>query len=346
MNERKLVSLTGDRPTGSLHLGHLAGSLLNRLKIQDTHQSFVMIADGQAFTDNMDNRDKVRNAIKEVYLDYLAVGLDPAKTTIFLQSGVPELFELTFHFLNLVTVARLERNPTVRAEIKQKFDGSFENEQLGMNVPRDIPAGFLVYPVSQAADILAFNADIVPVGVDQLPMIEQANEIADKLNALCGTKVLHNPKAVLSEFGRLPGIDGKAKMSKSLNNALSLSASEKEIKQAVKMMYTDPLHLRVSDPGQVEGNVVFSYLDAFHPDKELIQQLKTQYSHGGLGDRAVKDVLENCLLEMLAPIRERRFEAEKQNFNELLEHGTAVARNVARGTNDRVRSMLGYKINL
>jgi tryptophanyl-tRNA synthetase len=341
MNERKLVSLTGDRPTGPLHLGHLAGSLLNRLKIQDTHQSFVMIADGQAFTDNMDNREKVRNSIREVYLDYLAVGLDPEKTTIFLQSGVPELYELTFHFLNLVTVARLERNPTVRSEIKQKFDGTFDTDQLGTNVPRDIPAGFLIYPVSQAADILAFNADIVPVGTDQLPMIEQANEIADKVNSLCEAKVLTNPKAVLSEFGRLPGIDGKAKMSKSLNNALSLSATEKEIKQAVKMMYTDPLHLKVSDPGQVEGNVVFAYLDAFHPDKELVNELKTHYARGGLGDRAVKDVLEACLLEMLAPIRERRHEAEKLGVIEMLLESTEKARLVAMLTLHRVRRELG-----
>jgi tryptophanyl-tRNA synthetase len=339
--EYKQVSLTGDRPTGALHLGHLAGSLLNRVKIQDTHRSFVMIADGQAFTDNMDNREKVRNAIREVYLDYLAVGLDPTKTTIFLQSSVPELFELTFHFLNLVTVARLERNPTVRAEIKQKFDGTFDSEQLGTNVPRDIPAGFLVYPVSQAADILAFNADVVPVGTDQLPMIEQANEIADKLNSLCGTKVLHNPKAVLSEFGRLPGIDSKAKMSKSLGNALALGATDAEIKKAVKMMYTDPNHIKVSDPGNVEGNVVFSYLDAFHTDKEMVADLKAHYQRGGLGDRTVKDVLEKCLLDMLTPIRERRMEAEKLDIREMLMEGTGYAQVYARDTLRRVRQALG-----
>jgi tryptophanyl-tRNA synthetase len=271
----------------------------------------------------------------------LAVGLDPNKTTIFLQSGVPELFELTFHFLNLVTVARLERNPTVRQEIKQKFDGSFDSDQLGTNVPRDIPAGFLVYPVSQAADILAFNADIVPVGTDQLPMIEQANEIADKLNSLCGKKVLHNPKAVLSEFGRLPGIDGKAKMSKSLGNSLALGASEAEIKKAIKMMYTDPTHLKVTDPGKVEGNVVFSYLDAFHHNKEMVADLKAHYQRGGLGDRAVKDVLEACLLDMLLPIRERRMAAEKLDITGMLLEGTERARRVARGTTDNVRSALG-----
>lgn len=341
MSNIKPVSLTGDRPTGSLHLGHLAGSLLNRVKIQDTHQSFVMIADGQAFTDNMDNREKVRNAIKEVYLDYLAVGLDPEKTTIFLQSSVPELFELTFHFLNLVTVARLERNPTVRQEIKQKFDGSFDSDQLGTNVPRDIPAGFLVYPVSQAADILAFNADVVPVGTDQLPMIEQAQEIAAKINSLCDADVLKSPKAVLSNFGRLPGIDGKAKMSKSLGNSLALGASEAEIKYAVKMMYTDRTHLKVSDPGQVEGNVVFSYLDAFHEDKELVAELKAHYQRGGLGDRTVKNTLEACLLKMLAPIRERRFEAEKLDVMDMLRTGSAKAEHVALGTLHRVRKALG-----
>jgi tryptophanyl-tRNA synthetase len=337
----KLVSLTGDRPTGALHLGHLAGSLLNRVKIQDTHESFVMIADGQAFTDNMDNRKKVHDAIREVYLDYLAVGLEPHKTTIFLQSGVPELFELTFHFLNLVTVARLERNPTVRAEIKQKFDGAFDSDQIGTNVPRDIPAGFLVYPVSQAADIMAFNADVVPVGTDQLPMIEQAQEIADKLNTICKMQVLKKPRAVLSDFGRLPGIDGKAKMSKSLGNSLALGASEDEIKQAVKMMYTDPGHIKVSDPGKIEGNVVFAYLDAFHPDKPFVEELKAHYQRGGLGDRAVKDVLQACLLDMLGPIRERRFEAEKLNITDMLMHGTDSARRVARETTDRVREALG-----
>lgn len=337
------ISLTGDRPTGALHLGHLAGSLLNRVALQDTHRSFVMIADGQAFTDHIDRREKVQAAIREVMLDYLAVGLDPSRTTIFLQSGVPELFELTFYFLNLVSVARLERNPTVRQEIRQKFGGGGVDTdgRLDAAMPRDIPAGFLVYPVSQSADILAFNADVVPVGTDQLPMIEQANEIVDRFNTLSGQAVLKPCRAIVSDCGRLPGIDGKAKMSKSLGNALDLSADPATIRQAIKMMYTDPNHLRISDPGQIEGNVVFAYLDAFEPDKALVEELKAHYRRGGLGDRAVKDVLEHRLLALLEPLRERRDQAARMDVEGLLAEGTARARSVAQATTDRVREALG-----
>lgn len=337
------VSLTGDRPTGALHLGHLAGSLLNRVAMQDTHRSFVMIADGQAFTDHIDRREKVQAAIREVMLDYLAVGLDPARTTIFLQSGVPELFELTFYFLNLVSVARLERNPTVRQEIRQKFGGGGldADGRLDAAMPRDIPAGFLVYPVSQSADILAFQADVVPVGIDQLPMIEQANEIVERFNALTARTVLKPCKAIVSDCGRLPGIDGKAKMGKSLGNALDLSADPATVRQAIRMMYTDPNHLRVSDPGQVEGNVVFAYLDAFEPDRAMVEDLKAHYRRGGLGDRAVKDVLEHRLLALLEPLRDRRAEAARQDLDAVLMEGTGRARAVARATTERVREALG-----
>lgn len=325
------VILTGDRPTGPLHLGHFVGSLRNRVAYQDTYRQFVMLADAQALTDNMDDIGKVHRNVVEVALDYLAVGLDPAKTTILIQSQIPELAELTFYYLNLVTVARLERNPTVKEEIKQR---GFE---------RDIPAGFLTYPASQAADITAFKASLVPVGEDQIPMIEQTNEIVRRFNRLARRDVLVEAKALVPEVGRLPGIDGKAKMSKSLGNTINLGASADEISAAVKMVYTDPLHLRVADPGHLEGNVAFIYLDAFDPDREGLQALKEHYVRGGLGDSVVKKRLEGILQELLAPIRTRReeFAKDKGQVMQILRDGTAKAREVAAQTADEVRHALG-----
>ncbi|AOY00371.1 tryptophan--tRNA ligase [Jeongeupia sp. USM3] len=323
--------LTGDRPTGPLHLGHYVGSLQNRVVFQDQHTQYLMLADAQAFTDNMGDRDKVRRNVLEVALDYLACGIDPAKSTIFIQSQLPELTELTFYYLNLVTVARLERNPTVKEEIRLR------------DFQRDIPAGFFTYPVSQAADITAFKATLVPVGADQAPMIEQSNEIVRKFNANVGQDILVEAAAVIPAMGRLPGIDGKAKMSKSLGNALALSASADEVSKAVKMMYTDPNHLRVADPGQVEGNVVFTYLDVFEPDTALVEDLKAHYRRGGLGDMVIKRQLEQRLQALLEPIRARRaeFAADPAEVMRMLAQGTDKARAVAAQTLSEVKAALG-----
>lgn len=325
------IILTGDRPTGPLHLGHFVGSLRNRVIYQDQYRQFIMLADAQALTDNMDDIGKVHRNVLEVALDYLAVGIDPAKSTILIQSQIPELAELTFYYLNLVTVARLERNPTVKTEIVQR---GFE---------RDIPAGFLVYPASQAADITAFKASIVPVGDDQIPMIEQCNEIVRRFNRGAGRDVLRECKAIVPEVGRLPGIDGKAKMSKSLGNTINLGASADEIRAAVKMVYTDPLHLKVADPGHVEGNVAFLYLDAFDTDKDGLAEMKAHYTRGGLGDSIVKKRLEGILQEMLEPIRTRReeFAKDKGQVLQMLKEGTFKAREVAAQTMDEVRTALG-----
>ncbi|MBX9265843.1 tryptophan--tRNA ligase [Chromobacterium violaceum] len=326
------IILTGDRTTGQLHLGHYVGSLRNRVILQERCAQFLLLADAQALTDNMGNYLKVRDNVLQVALDYLAVGIDPAKSTIFIQSLVPELTELASYYLNLVTVARLERNPTIKDEIKQR------------GYERDIPAGFLTYPAAQAADITAFKATIVPVGDDQIPMIEQTNEIVRRFNASVDQPVLVETRAVVPEVGsRLPGIDGKAKMSKSLGNTITLSASPDDIRQAVKMMYTDPNHLRVADPGQVEGNVVFTYLDAFHPDRELVQGLKDHYRRGGLGDTVIKKHLEDCLQEMLAPIRARRehYAQDPSAVLEMLKTGTRRARDVAARTLSEVKAAMG-----
>jgi tryptophanyl-tRNA synthetase len=286
--------VTGDRTSGPLHLGHYAGSLKARLELQERADVFVLLADLQALTDSVAEHRRVRDNTIEVALDYLAVGIDPAKSTIFVQSQVPELAELTVLFMDFVTVARLERNPTIKDEIRLR---GFE---------RDIPAGFLAYPVSQAADIAAFRATIVPVGEDQVPMIEQTNEIVRRFNATVGADILVECTAQLSKVPRLPGIDGKAKMSKSLGNAIALGASAGEIRAAVNHMYTDEKHLRASDPGQVEGNVVFAFLDAFEPDKARVEALKAHYRAGGLGDTALKDMLNERLQTLLTPIRARR----------------------------------------
>ena len=325
------VILTGDRPTGPLHLGHFVGSLRNRIEYQHTYQQFIMLADAQALTDNMDDTNKVHRNVVEVALDYLAVGIDPAKSTILIQSQIPELAELTFYYLNLVTVARLERNPTVKEEIRLR---GFE---------RDIPAGFLTYPASQAADITAFKAALVPVGEDQIPMIEQTNEIVRRFNRTAGRDVLVEAKALVPEIGRLPGIDGKAKMSKSLGNTINLGASADEIRAAVKQVYTDPLHLRVQDPGHLEGNVAFLYLDAFDLDKAGLAEMKAHYVRGGLGDSLVKARLEACLQDLLAPIRARREELakDKGHVMQILKEGTAKAREVAAKTADEVKAALG-----
>lgn len=310
--------LTGDRPTGALHLGHYAGSLCSRVALQDRHDQTVLVADLQALTDNAGRAPDVRRNVVEVLLDYLAVGLDPARTTFALQSAVPELAELTVLYLNLVTVARLERNPTVKAEIELR------------GFQRDLPAGFLTYPVSQAADITMIRATLVPVGEDQIPVLEQSNEIVRRVNHLAGRAVLPECRALLSDTPRLPGIDGR-KASKSLGNAIPLGASPSEVRALVRAMFTDPGHVRAADPGRVEGNVVFAYLDAFDPDRETVADLKAHYRRGGLGDMPLKRRLEGILQEVLAPIRERRvrFAKDLASVVALLREGTDRTRATA-----------------
>ncbi|MFW6525951.1 tryptophan--tRNA ligase [Acinetobacter baumannii] len=329
--DQRPIILTGDRPTGQLHLGHFVGSLRSRVGLQDSHHQHLLLADAQALTDNADNPDKVRRNILEVALDYLAVGIDPTKTTICVQSCLPALNELTMLYLNFVTVARLERNPTIKSEIQMR---GFE---------RDIPAGFLCYPVAQAADITAFKATVVPVGEDQIPMIEQTNEIVRRVNRQIGQDLLPECKALLSNMARLPGFDGKAKMSKSLGNTIVLNASDKDIKKAVNAMYTDPNHLRIEDPGQVEGNIVFTYLDAFDPNKEEVEELKAHYRRGGLGDGTVKKRLEGVLKELITPIRERREELAKDPdyIMDVLRQGTDKCRIITQQTLDEIKDGLG-----
>lgn len=325
------VVLTGDRTTGPLHLGHYVGSLRNRVALQDTHAQFLLLADAQALTDNAHDPEKVRRHVLEVALDYLAVGIDPEKSTICVQSLLPALAELTLLYLNFVTVARLERNPTVKEEIRAR---GFE---------RDIPAGFLCYPVAQAADITAFRATVVPVGEDQAPMIEQCNEVVRRINRQAGRDVLPEARALIPNVGRLPGIDGKAKMSKSQGNALALSAAPDEISRAVRQMYTDPNHLRASDPGTVEGNVAFAWLDAFDEDKAELEALKAHYRRGGLGDMVVKRRLEDILQALLAPIRERRARLARDPgyVMAVLKAGTDKARARTQATLEEVRDALG-----
>jgi len=325
------VILTGDRTTGALHIGHYAGSLRNRLRFQNSHEQFLLLADTQALTDNADDRDKVRTSVMEVALDYLAVGIDPARTTICLQSRLPALAELSMLYLNFVTVARLERNPTIKDEIRARRFG------------RDIPAGFLCYPAAQAADITAFKATVVPVGEDQAPLIEQTNEIVRRINAAAGRTILSEAQAVIPEVGRLPGVDGKAKMSKSGGNAIALSASPDEIAAAVKAMFTDPNHLRVDDPGQVGGNVVFTYLDAFDNDRAMLAELKAHYRRGGLGDAKIKRRLDGILQALIAPIRERRarLAQDLSYVIEVIRRGTEKARERTEATKREVVEGLG-----
>lgn len=329
----KKTILTGDRPTGRLHLGHYIGSLQNRTKMQDDCNQFIMIADMQALTDNFNNPQKVRDNILEVALDYLAVGIDPNKSTILIQSMIPELSELTMYYLNLVTLSRLQRNPTVKTEILQKgFD-------------KGLPVGFLVYPISQAADITAFKAELVPVGEDQKPMIEQTNEIVRRFNNTYNTKVLVECEAVFSKTKRLMGTDGGAKMGKSLGNAIFLSDSNEEIKNKVMKMVTDPNHIRVEDPGRVEGNPVFEYLDAFDPDRDSLDELRRHYRRGGLGDVEVKKRLISVLEGILGPIRERREKLAKnpEEIKNILREGSLRAQIVASQTLSEVKEAM--KIN-
>ena len=329
--KRKRI-LTGDRPTGPLHLGHFVGSLQSRVKLQDSCDQFVMLADTQALTDNAENPEKVRKSILQVAMDYLSVGIDPKKTTILIQSAIPELAELNLYFLNLVTLARLQRNPTIKDEMKQKGYGA------------NVPVGFLTYPISQAADITIFKADLVPVGNDQLPILEQVNEIVRKFNKTYGRgkKILVECQGYFSKTSRLPGIDGKGKASKSLNNAIYLSDSRKEVEKKVMDMYTDPKHIRVQDPGKIKGNIVFDYLDAFDKDKNGLKKIKDHYQKGGLGDVEVKKRLIKVLEELLSPIRARRKELEKnpEKVMKMLEQGTKKAREVAKETMKQVREAM------
>ena len=332
----KKTILTGDRPTGKLHLGHYTGSLRNRVALQnqDKYNMFIMIADQQALTDNAKNPKKIIDSLLEVTMDYISVGLDPAKTNLFIQSQIPELAELTVYYLNLVTVARLQRNPTVKSEIQQKGFGE------------SIPAGFFVYPVSQVADITAFKADLVPVGNDQKPMIEQAREVVRSFNNIYG-EVLVEPEGMYPEGieGRLPGLDGKAKMSKSLGNAIYLSDEADVVQKKVMSMFTDPNHIRVEDPGCVENNAVFTYLDAFCKDKDTLEEMKAHYRRGGLGDVKVKRYLNDILQAELEPIRARRKELEKNKdyLYEVLRKGSDNARAVAAQTLSEVRDAMGIE---
>ena len=346
MAKEKII-LTGDRPTGRLHIGHYVGSLRRRVELQNSglyDKIFIFIADAQALTDNADNPEKVRQNVIEVALDYLACGIDPAKSTIFIQSQIPELCELSFYYMNMVTVSRLQRNPTVKTEIQMR------------NFETSIPVGFFTYPISQAADITAFNATTVPVGEDQEPMLEQAREIVRRFNYIYG-ETLVEPEILLPDNAaclRLPGTDGKAKMSKSLGNCIYLSDSAEEVEKKIRGMYTDPDHLRVQDPGKVEGNPVFTYLDAFSrpehferylPDYPNLDELKAHYMRGGLGDVKVKKFLNAIMQETLEPIRNRRKEFEKDipAIYEMLKKGCETAREAAAATLDNVRKAM--KIN-
>ncbi|MCB1085124.1 MAG: tryptophan--tRNA ligase [Chlamydiia bacterium] len=329
--DRKEIILTGDRPTGPLHLGHYVGSLRSRVELQESCEQYVMIADMQALTDHAKESQKVHDSVLQVALDYLAVGIDPAQTTIFIQSEIPALSELTMYYLNLVTWNRLKHNPTVKQEIVQKGFGE------------SVPAGFMTYPVSQASDITAFKATLVPVGEDQRPMIEQTNEIVRAFNRTYNCDVLVECQAKIPKIARLPGTDGQSKMGKSLNNAIFLCDTVDTVAKKVKKMYTDPNHLRVEDPGKVEGNPVFSYLDAFGTDLEKIQELKSHYERGGLGDGTVKKYLLEVLLEFLEPIQTRRAALAKDPsaVMEILRKGTARANETASKTLAEVKAAIG-----
>lgn len=331
----KKIILTGDRPTGRLHIGHYIGSLKNRVELQNSgdYTSFIEIADIQALTDNARDPEKIRHSLLQVALDYLAVGLDPEKSTIFVQSQIPALSELTMYYLDLVSVARLDRNPTVKSEIAQKSFGE------------SVPAGFLIYPVSQASDITAFKADTVPVGDDQEPMLEQTREIVRTFNRVYNCDVLVEPEGYFPPKGRgrLPGIDGNAKMSKSLGNGIYLSDDADTVQKKIMSMYTDPNHIHVEDPGKVEGNVVFTYLDMFGKDKAKIQELKDQYRAGGLGDVKIKRYLVDVMEELLEPIRTRRAQYAKDMgaVSDMLKEGSARANKVAAQTLSEVRAAIG-----
>lgn len=338
MTKKNNRFLTGTRPTGRLHIGHYAGAVRNWVNMQNTgeYDPFIFIADMQALTDNADNPEKIKQGVLDLMLDYLACGLDPNKSTLFIQSQVPELNEITMFYMNLVTVARLQRNPTVKTEMKQK---SFENSS--------VPVGFLTYPISQASDITAFDAGLVPVGEDQLPVLEQAREIVKTFNRIYG-ETLVEPKEILVDSKsarRIPGTDGNAKMGKSLGNCIYLTDEPEVIKQKVMGMYTDPNHIKVSDPGNTKNNPVFIYLDAFCPDRKKFKEMKEQYEKGGLGDMVCKRYLNDVLQEMLAPIRERRKELEKNidAVKKVYIEGSKKARKVASETLKRIRKNVGVE---
>ena len=328
---QKKVILTGERPTGPLHLGHYVGSLQNRLKLQNDYDMFVMSADVQALTDNFDNPQKIKNNVFEVIIDNLSVGIDPKITKLFIQSQVPELTELTTYYMNLVTVSRLERNPTIKTEIAQR---GFEDS---------VPAGFLCYPVSQASDITAFGAEVVPVGDDQLPLLEQTNEIVRRFNRIYNTNILKECKAYLSTCSRLVGTDGNAKMSKSLGNTIYLKDEPDVIRQKVMSMYTDPNHIKIEDPGKVEGNVVFTYLDVFDGNKEEIEELKNQYRKGGLGDVKLKRRLIDDLVSLLEPFQKvrREYENNMDEVYKIVKNSNEIARARASETLKKVREAIG-----
>ncbi len=321
--------LTGDRPSGRLHLGHYVGSLKNRVILQDSYKQFIMVADLQALTDNYENPKKVTSNIYEVVKDYLSVGIDPSKSTIFIQSQIPEISELTIYYLNLVNFGRLVRNPTLKEEIKLK------------GLSNNMPLGFVCYPINQAADITIFKASLVPVGNDQIPMIEQTNEIVRRFNKIYNTNCLKECAAYLSNSPRLVGIDGKHKASKSLENAIFLSSSPEQLKQKIFQMYTDPNHIKVSDPGRVKGNVVFHYLDAFYLDKEELLSLKKHYQRGGLGDVTIKDILYQTLSKLLDPIRQSRMSFSNNYVRDIILSGSLEARKVAAHTMEMVRNAIG-----
>jgi len=329
VNKSRKRILTGDRPTGRLHLGHYIGSLQNRVKLQDEYDQYVMIADVQALTDNFENPDKVRNNLREVALDYLAVGIDPKKTTILIQSLIPEIAELTVYYLNLVTLERVLRNPTVKDEVKQKGFG------------KSIPAGFAMYPVSQAADITFVKANLVPVGEDQLPMIEQTREIVRKFNSLYG-EVLVEPEALIGKVKRLPGTDGQAKMGKSLGNCIYLSDDAETVRTKVMGMYTDPKRIHPTDPGNPEGNPVFIYHEAFNPEKEEVEDFKSRYRSGKVGDIEIKKRLTEVINDLLEPMRKVRKEYEKdpKKVDNILIEGTKKAKEVAAETMKEVRKVM------
>jgi tryptophanyl-tRNA synthetase len=339
---RKKTILTGDRPTGPLHLGHYVGSLSNRVLLQDTYHTFVLVADIQALTDHFDQPEKIRENTVEVMLDYLAVGLDPEKVCFVLQSMVPEIHELAIHYLNMVTVARAMRNPTVKNEIQERRDRG--REIFGQS-EFDFPMGFLAYPVHQAADITAFDADLVPVGEEQMPMIEQAREVVRKINNLYGDNTLKEPEGLVGEVGRLVGLDGQAKMSKSLDNAIYLKDDEKTVNKKVQSMFTDPKRTRADIPGTVEGNPVFIYHDAFNPNSDEVEDFKTRYRQGKVGDMEVKKSLVSAINRLLDPIREHRseWEGRRREAVDLLMDHTSEARKTSRRVLNRLREAMGLK---
>jgi len=342
MTQKKPISLTGDRPTGPLHIGHYVGSLNQRIVMQEHYNSFIMIADAQAYTDHMHDRVKVKNAILQVMEDYISVGLDINANTFFVQSCIPEIQELSFYLNNFVTVSRLERIPTIRKEIFEKFTSP---DKYLSDIPRDIPVGFLSYPVSQSADILIFQAEYIPVGRDQLPILELTNEIVNNFNKTTCSQFFKKCIPIFDkEKGTLPGLDGKAKMSKTLGNTINLNSSNDEIIKKVKSMYTDPKHINISDPGNVEGNMVFTYLDYFYKDKDDLLKMKEHYKRGGLGDGQTKKILTDVLIEFFEPIQNRRKKIDQEQLLIVLKEHTERAKNTASQNLAIIKQLLGLNI--